>query len=337
MNIFKKTPFRTVIIALCISLACGFLTVNLTALAESAAAPKSLSGNVPPIAENLEFSTFRDVPLTETLSATDPDGDAVTFEITAPPKKGEAAAAPDGVFIYTPKAGFRGRDSFTYVAVDIAGNVSSEATVRISVKKRLTKTVYADMDGHSAAYAALSLCENGIFTGEMLGNECFFRPDQSVTRGEFLAMCLNAAGSDTLTGVTRTGFYDDDRIPMWVKPYVSTALMSGIISGSRTLDCRIVFNSDAPITYSEAAVILNNTLGITDVVIAAAIETDPDTPVWAYTAAANLNACGIIPDEVTDIYSRQVTRADAAKMLLASSDLLESRADSRSLLVWANS
>ena len=336
MDIFKKTPFRTVIMALCISLACGFLTANLTALAESAAAPRGLSGNVPPIAETLEFSTFRDVPLTERLSSTDPDGDAVTFEITAPPRKGDIAVASDGAFVYTPKAGFRGRDSFSYVAVDTAGNVSSEAAVRINVKKRLTKTVYADMNGHSAAYAALSLCENGIFTGEMLGNEYFFRPDQPVTRGEFLAMCLNAGGSDTLTGVTRTGFYDDESIPMWVKPYVSTALMSGIIGGSRTLDGRIVFNSDVPITFSEAAVMLNNTLGITDVVSVAVIETDPDTPVWAYTAVANLNACRIIPDEVSDIYSRQVTRADAAEMLLASNNLFEAQAGGKSLLGWAN-
>ena len=337
MDIFKKTPLCTVIIALCILLACGFLTANLTALAENSTSPKSLYGNIPPIAENLEFFTFRDVPLTEKFSATDPDGDPVTFEITSPPKKGEAAAAPDGVFMYSPKAGFKGSDSFSYVAVDTSGNVSSEATVRIFVKKRLTKTVYADMDGHSAAYAALSLCENGIFTGEMLGNEYFFRPDQPVTRGEFLAMCLNAGGSDTLTGVTRTGFYDDERIPMWVKPYVSTALMSGIISGSRSLDGRIVFNSDTPVTFSEAAVMLNNTLGITDVVSVAVIETDPDTPVWAYTAAANLNACRIISDEVTDIYTRQVTRADAAKMLLASSDLFAARAGGKSLLGWANS
>jgi hypothetical protein len=291
---------------------------------------------MPPIAENLEFTTFRDVALTERLRAIDPDGDAVTFEIITPPRRGEASlAAPDGMFVYTPRDGWRGRDSFAYVAIDSAGNVSAEATVRITVNRQSTKTVYADMEGHSAAYAALVLCENGIFTGEMLGGKHFFRPDKPVTRGEFLAMCLNASGASTLTGVTRTGFYDDGDIAMWAKPYVSTALMSGFVSGFRNAEGRIVFNPDAPITFAEATVLLNNILDITDVVAVSAIEAEPGVPVWAYTAAVNLNAVRILPEGVTDIYNRHVTRADAAVMLLASHDLMEARAGNRSLLGWA--
>jgi hypothetical protein len=81
---------------------------------------------------------------------------------------------------------------------------------------------------------------------------------------------------------------------------------------------------------------LNNILNVTDVVAVSAIEAEPGVPVWAYTAAVNLNAVRILPEGVTDIYNRQVTRADAAKMLLASHDLMEARAGNRSLLGWAS-
>jgi hypothetical protein len=110
--------------------------------------------------------------------------------------------------------------------------------------------------------------------GEKLGSEYLFRPDTPVTRGEFLAMCLAMNDTETLRGITRTGFSDDESIPMWVKPYVSTALMSGIITGFKNNDGQLVFASQAPITFSEAAVILNNSLKITDVISVGAFSED---------------------------------------------------------------
>ena len=41
-----------------------------------------------------------------------------------------------------------GKDSFTYVAVDPAGNVSPEAKVSIQIEKPDTKVTYADMEGN---------------------------------------------------------------------------------------------------------------------------------------------------------------------------------------------
>jgi hypothetical protein len=248
-----------------ITAASGFL--SLAALAEPIS---GISSNLPPIAENLDFSTFRDVPINEKLSAADPERDAVTFEIVSQPRRGSVTILDDGTFLYTPRERFRGRDSFGYVAVDSFGNVSAEATVSINVKRQSGRTNYVDMDGNSAAFAALVLAENGIFTGETLGGRQFFRPEKTVSRGEFLAMALKTAEVDILPGVTRTGFYDDERIPLWIKPYVSTALMDGVISGYRNSAGRIVFSPDSPITFSEAAVILNNLLDITDVAIPAA-------------------------------------------------------------------
>ena len=53
-------------------------------------------------------------------------------------------------FVYTPYENKTGKDSFTYVAIDSAGNTSSEAKVTIQINKPDTKVTYADMEGDPA-------------------------------------------------------------------------------------------------------------------------------------------------------------------------------------------
>jgi hypothetical protein len=257
------------------------------------------------------------------LKATDPDGDAVTFTIETQPKKGTVELSDDGTFTYTPKSGKKGSDSFTYTASDTSGAVSESATVKIDIKKQSTKITYSDMDGNCAAYEAVLLAENGIYIGQQLGGEYFFCPDEAVTRSEFLAMCMNLNGGELLSGVTHTGFYDDSDMKLWQKTYVSTALMSGYISGYKDSDGHLVFGADNDITYSQAAVILNNVLGISDVVSVASFD-DTMTPSWAYQASVNLTACGITADNSSD-YSHTLTRAEAAQLLAGAISLLEVR------------
>ena len=290
--------------------------------------------NTAPIAENMELETFRGVEAHGRFKALDPDGDLLTFEITTVPKKGSVTPGTGATFTYTPSAAAKGKDSFSYVAVDSNGAVSGAATITIDIKKQNCKTTYSDMDGNSAHYAALVLSEAGIFTGEQLGNEYLFRPAETVTRGEFLAMCLKLNETEPISGITRTGFFDDDSIPMWVKPYVSAAVMGGLITGSRSDDGQLVFNSGDAITFAEAAVILNNTLGITDVLSVSA--TIPENvPAWAASAASNLTACNILPTGLAGIADKTLTRANAAEMLLASARVITSRTGGGGLLSWA--
>jgi hypothetical protein len=336
-RIRSRTRIRnTVTLLLAAVSACSF---GAAALASSATMEIGSGANSAPIAENLEYTTFRGVALTGRFKAFDPDGDTVNFEITEVPKKGSVTPCDNDEFIYTPAEKSKGRDTFSYVAVDSNGGVSASARVSVAIKKQSVKTTYADMDDsleHSSAhYAALVLSERGVFTGEKLGDEYFFRPGETVTRGEFLAMCLKIADSETLDGITRTGFYDDGDIPSWAKPYVSAALMQGVVNGYRDDEGRVMFSPHSPVTFSEAAVMLNRSLGITDVVKVAAAESD-SVPVWAQTAAANLTACGVFPDGLAAISDIPITRADAARLLLASAEVLESRGEEKGgLLGWA--
>lgn len=275
-------------------------------------------GGEKPIAENLELKTYRGVSVNGQLKATDPDGDPLKFEVTTEPIKGTVVLKDDGSFIYTPAEGKRGHDYFGYKAVDSKGNKSSEATVVIKIEKQKTKIAYSDMDGNGAAYAALRLAEEEVFVGEQLGGQYVFCPDRAVSRGEFLTMCMKLADSDVLTGVVTTGFTDDADIPMYLKPYVSTALLTGVIQGYTGGSEGAVFSAESSVSYPEAAVMLDRALRLTR---ASTEEGGAAAPAWAEQACANLSACNI--SEYTE--SSELTRAQCAKMLYNAMQVLEKR------------
>jgi len=294
------------------------LVLVVTAITASAA-----DGNAAPVAENLEITTYRGVSVGGRLRAVDPDGDLLTFDVTTPPTKGTLELSKDGHFVYTPAEGKRGKDYFGYKAADSKGNLSQEATVIIRLMKQKTDVRYADTAGLSCDYAAHALAEAGVLVGQCIAGEYVFEPEREISRGEFLSMCMKAVGTKTLSGVRSTGFSDDDEIPMWVKPYVSTALLNGSITGF-VGENGTVFDADACVSYNEAAVMLNRVMNVTDVVNTAAYVNDT-TPSWASQSVANLAACHILDTNGMSL-SEGLTRADAAQMLVRAMATRESKA-----------
>ena len=290
-----------------------------------------------PVAENLELTTYREVGVIGALVAVDPEGEALEYRIVRAPRKGDLQLdESSGHFSYTPREGKRGRDHFTYVAVDASGNISEEATVRIRIERQSSRVQYTDMTGHPAHFAAVSLAERDIFVGEQIGGRHFFNPDSPVRRGEFLAMSLRLADTELLTDVVRTGFADDYAIADWLRPYVSTAVLDGLISGIRRADGHFVFAPANQITRSEAAVILNNVLGLSDVPVSATLQASLVAPPWAHQATVNLSMRNIISLDPSYVYHETLTRADVAELLLGAAHTLEGRAaPSPSLLRWA--
>src|SRR5436190_3584953 len=90
------------------------------------------SVNDAPVAQNLSRTTNEEVPVSVTLSATDPEGSALTWQIVSPPTNGVlSGVAPN--LTYTPNPNFFGTDTFTYTAKDSSNKVSNTATVTITV------------------------------------------------------------------------------------------------------------------------------------------------------------------------------------------------------------
>ena len=285
-------------------LAClSLCALMLPALADSSA----------PVAENFEFETYRGVSFGGQLAAVDPDGDAVSFEITTQPKKGSIELSDDGSFVYCPEDGKRGRDYFGYRAVDANGDRSQEATVIIKLKKNKSVS-YVDMDGSASYCSAVRLAECGAFVGKQIGGEYYFEPQKTLSRGEFVAMCLCVTGTDVLRGVVSTGFADDGSIPDWQRAYVASAVRDGVVKGKSGAQ-GAVFDAEAEISRAEAGVMLDRLLSLTNV--------SCENSGWAAQSAANLDACGIMDSENVD--SAALTHAEAADMLAAAMNVLGRR------------
>ena len=88
--------------------------------------------NDAPVATNSSVTTTLDTPVSGTAPATDVDSSTLTFSLSRAPRRGTVAVNIDGTFIYTPRAGYRGNDSFQFRVSD--GIASSTGTVSIVVQ-----------------------------------------------------------------------------------------------------------------------------------------------------------------------------------------------------------
>lgn len=309
---------RITILSLCLA---GALTVPALALTT----PTAEVENAAPIAEDLVLKTYKGVAISSRFAAVDPDGDLVTFQIMDSPARGQVAMDENdpAAFTYTPYEGKKGKDTFTYVAIDAKGNSSKPATVKVSIQKQTTAVSYSDLAGDPAHYAALRLAEAGVYTGRKVGDLYCFDPDAAFTREEFLAMAMTAAGKAPLSDVTLTGFYDDGDISAWAKGYVSAALVVGTVEGSRNHLGQTVFTPGSPITQAEAAVIIDRLLATGDVSGSSSAFSAETAPAWAYQSVVNMEAVSVISSS-TDL-SKPLTRAQSAQMLSAMLDVLDAR------------
>ncbi len=268
---------------------------------------------------SLNVSTYKELSIYGTLSAYDPDGDAMVFEIVEYPQSGAIRITDReaGTYIYTPDKDFTGKDSFSYVARDIYGNYSAAVTVNLQVNTSGTSVTYADMEGSPAAVAALALTEAGVMSGRQVGNQYYFYPEEGTSRVEFLVMAMNAAGITDVPSSADTGFFDDADIPATMKGYVAAAYELGYISGTN-VQGEICFLPNEEITRAQAAVILDRIVGKNAVEVIPTFADGTEIPAWAQQAIYSLHAAGImLPTDGCIDATDTVTRADTAQMLAA--------------------
>ena len=307
---------RMITLALAAALA---LSVNAAALFADSGKAQPDTGA--PVAQALELRTYRGIPYQARFLASGGGGD-LTYAVEEEPRKGTVLI--DGAsFTYTPEGDSTGEDSFTYTATDSAGRVSRPATVTVSIEKAKSGVTYADTAGSPAAAAAQAMAEKGIFTGTKIGEQYYFEPDRTVSRGEFLAMVMETAGAEP-TAVTMTGFCDDEAIPTWAKAYAAAGVADGLVEGVSTAE-GVAFQGEDPITFNEAATVLNRTLAVEDVDLSAWYADREAVPSWAAQAVGNMEAVSVLAAGSfgSAALEEPVTRADAAQMISAAATLLE--------------
>ena len=269
--------------------------------------------NKAPAAEDFALETYKDLEVEGTLKASDPEGESMTFLLVRKPKRGDVELRGDGSFTYTPKKHKVGVDSFVYTATDASGKVSREATVTVTILKPTDAPQYTDTASLDCRFEAEWMKNTGIFVGETLDGNLCFGPQEEVTRGEFTAMLVKALDLLEADAPDYTGY--PDQIPGWLRPYVAAAVRSGATAG---LPDREVFGAHEPITGAEAAVMLQNVLGLEYGSVAAAEE--EAVPAWAASALEAMSRQGMDLSPEAPL-----TRAEAAKILYRASRMTTDR------------
>ncbi len=149
-------------------------------------------GNAPPQANDGTINTAEDTPQATVLSASDADGDPLTYSVVSGPANGSISGSGANV-TYTPDADFFGNDSFEFQVSDDLGGVDT-ASVSVTVTP-VNDAPSATPDSHSMVEGnALNVSVPGV-----LGNDLDVDGDAMTAVLEGIAsngsLTLNADGS----------------------------------------------------------------------------------------------------------------------------------------------
>jgi hypothetical protein len=269
--------------------------------------------NFAPTAQTCSVSAKEGISVYGSLSASDPDGDEITYHVAALPENGKLSLSEDGAFIYTANEGSASRDSFSYYVCDRYGNRSQTAVVSINTTKNTSGIIYTDLEKSEYALPAVILAEKGALVGEKLGDEWIFSPEKTVSRADFLMMAMKMCDMDTaLLSANQSGFADSDTFTATQNRYISAAAGMGLVIGLDTENGRC-FCPNEPITSEQASTLLGRIAEYKELSfgksVAASIDEDG---VISDDGLAMLASVGLVMSEDR---KTELTRADVACLL----------------------
>lgn len=279
------------------------LTCSLSLVSELNFAPTSTSTD-----GIITRTTLENIPLYDRLDGRDPEGDSIRYMIVDYPKNGtlRLTDSAKGDFVYTPIDDFVGSDGFVYQIVDSHGNMGEKTIVSLAVERPKIDIEYCDMKNNKASLAAMRLAESGITIGRMMGGKYYFEPSADMSRAEFLALAMTAAGKSTDDIALETSFEDDNAIRDCFRPFVATAVHEGWIVGESN------FMPERAVTLSEAATMIAEILALDH-----NASDSVDVSAGADGSISCLVDIGLIRDIDEASANSSLTRESAAIMLFA--------------------
>ena len=269
----------------------------------------------------LYMETMKGGSIRGSVSVYDPEGGELELFVTKLPKKGTVTVtdAVAGEFIYTPREGKSGIDSFKLRARDNCGSWSDEISVSVRINKNKSGIEYTDMANSSAYTAAVKMTEAGIMGGAYVNGDAYFYPDESVNREQFVEFMMKTIGLSDIPEIGSVKFADDGEMSDSCRNYVRAAAKLGFVTGTPDENGVLCFGPKEPMTRAEAAVILNNIFRVPVSDGSVTVFADSDSiPAWASAAASSMRELGVMsaPGGEFQPFS-PVTRADAAEILSA--------------------
>lgn len=162
-----------------------------------------------PVAAAASANGDEDTIITGVLTASDADGDDLTFALADAPANGDVVVDPDGNFTFTPDPDFNGEDSFTFTVSDGALTDTETATITVNPVDDPDVPSPGDDDliGTADGDAINALGGNDTLTGlggddSLIGAE----GDDIVIGGDGADFLRGGAGLDTI----QAGAGDDD-------------------------------------------------------------------------------------------------------------------------------
>ncbi|HIF9351006.1 TPA: tandem-95 repeat protein, partial [Photobacterium damselae] len=152
--------------------------------------------NDAPVGEDVTVETQEDTAVTGQLTATDVDGDNLTFKPGSDPTNGSVTVNPDGSWEYVPNTDFNGEDSFT-VVVDDGNGGTDTITVTVNVTPVNDEAVIGGDDHQSLIETNEVLTTGGTLTATDVDNpDNSFKPQEGVS-GQYGQFTINSQGEWT--------------------------------------------------------------------------------------------------------------------------------------------
>lgn len=286
------------------------------------------SVNLSPVATNgstVSAWTNMNISCFGTLDGYDPEGERLRYEIVSYPEKGliTLTNAETGDYKYTPFENASGTDVFSYTVRDEKGNYSEICTVKMKIEKLKTSLVFSDLENERCLNAALVMYEDNLMTFKRNGDGTFdFRPNEEITKEEFVSLVMKAMGARDVPIVEKTRFADDADISPEYKGYLESAFSLGIIKGNTEAD-GVHINPKSTVTTAEAAMIINKIIGAKIQTSMTVFADDDQIPDSARESLTSLTELGILEKTNGKISPNEtLTRAQTAQIIMS---LLEYR------------
>ncbi|WP_145575564.1 tandem-95 repeat protein, partial [Vibrio crassostreae] len=245
--------------------------------------PSFVDSNNAEASDVVTFTTDEDTPVSGTLSASDEDGDDLSFSKATEPSNGTVVVDENGDWTYTPNENYNGNDSFTVVVSDGQGGTD---TITVNIGVTPVNDIFSD------ANETINVDEDGSLTDNVLtgtssvdgdvtvkgftvdGDDTEYSPGDTATITGVGTLELNENGSYTFTPVAD---YNGD------VPVVTYTVTDG--SGTDdTSTLKIEINAkDDSFTDASEEVSVDEDGSLTDNVLTGTSSVDGDVTVKGFT------------------------------------------------------